>query len=675
LFIGCDTNNSSFSTSNINIMGKVVDGYIKDATICLDTNLNNICDTDELTTKSDENGSFVFNNIVKSSSIFNIIASGGTDTAINKPYVGTLKKIINLKDTNNSLDTIISPVSNIVATTFLQNKNNLTIEELEITNKKVANNLDLNETTFLNDPMENQDIFLKVQIIEQTKKLLQEVYDDDDEKINLAIVNDILDDTSSDINISKIIVDINDSNITSAQINYMQNQVTALEVELDKIPDDTNLTLKTIQEKVESSSQSVIQNIKDNDLTSVEVIVVSVNSTPVLENIADVQIDEDTNTTITLNASDIDNNTLIYSASSDDENITTSINNNILTLKPSNNYFGNGIISVTVSDGDKNATTTFNIKINSLNDKPTIQNIADVQIDEDTNTTITLNASDIDNNTLIYSASSDDENITTSINNNILTLKPSNNYFGNGIISVTVSDGDKNATTTFNIKINSLNDKPTIQNIADVQIDEDTNTTITLNASDIDNNTLIYSASSDDENITTSINNNILTLKPSNNYFGNGIISVTVSDGDKNATTTFNIKINSLNDKPTIQNIADVQIDEDTNTTITLNASDIDNNTLIYSASSDDENITTSINNNILTLKPSNNYFGNGIISVTVSDGDKNATTTFNIKINSLNDKPTIQNIADVQIDEDTNTTITLNASDIDNNTLIYSQS
>ena len=88
---------SSTHTTN----GVAEDGYIKDATVCLDINSNNICDANEPSTKTANDGKFS----LTSSDItgeYPIIIYGGIDTATDKKFVGILKNIVVLSD---SVDT------------------------------------------------------------------------------------------------------------------------------------------------------------------------------------------------------------------------------------------------------------------------------------------------------------------------------------------------------------------------------------------------------------------------------------------------------------------------------------------------------------------------------------------------------------------------------------------
>ena len=111
-------------------------------------------------------------------------------------------------------------------------------------------------------------------------------------------------------------------------------------------------------------------------------IVYSQNEPPVLITIGDQVIDEDTQIYITLSAYDPDGDVLTFTAVIDNENIVVSLSSNILTLMPSENYYGMALVTVTVSDGFLTDSETFTLTVIPVNDAPVLLPIEDQIIDE-----------------------------------------------------------------------------------------------------------------------------------------------------------------------------------------------------------------------------------------------------------------------------------------------------
>ena len=71
------------------LSGKTIDGLIQNATVCLDINNNETCDTNEPTTTTDENGLFTLD-ITNTDGEYTIISTGGIDTATNQFFDSVL---------------------------------------------------------------------------------------------------------------------------------------------------------------------------------------------------------------------------------------------------------------------------------------------------------------------------------------------------------------------------------------------------------------------------------------------------------------------------------------------------------------------------------------------------------------------------------------------------------
>ncbi|MEZ4761872.1 MAG: Ig-like domain-containing protein [Calditrichia bacterium] len=131
-----------------------------------------------------------------------------------------------------------------------------------------------------------------------------------------------------------------------------------------------------------------------------------------------------------------------------------------------------------------------------------------------------------------------------------------------------------------------MNDAPfVVTPISDVTFNEDegpvtATTTLSSNFSDPDpGTTLIFSASSDNVNITATVNGNALDVNAAANFSGTGNVLVTASDGSLTVTDTVAVTVNAVNDAPVVANIPDVTFSEDGNTTVALNdyVTDVDN--------------------------------------------------------------------------------------------------
>ncbi|QSZ40863.1 hypothetical protein GJV85_01600 [Sulfurimonas aquatica] len=355
-----------------------------------------------------------------------------------------------------------------------------------------------------------------------------------------------------------------------------------------------------------------------------------VNDRPlILNTIEDLSLDEDNGTTsYQVNITDVEGEEL---------NVTVESNNtSILTVNP--NWSGllsfatygevlldfnlttvenaNGIVRITmnVNDGDLNSTQTFDVNVTAVNDAPTLDKLSDINVSEDfVDFNITLNGNDVDGVTIIYYASSSDTNVTSAVVNE------------NTLITSSVPN---------EVKIVSI----------DANVTED--------ATNVDN--LIYNASSSDTNVATvAVSSNTLTISSVPNAFGIVNIDVNVTDGFLSATQTFVLNVSSIDDAPVLSAPLDINTSEDfTDFNITLEATDADGDSIFYTATTTDENVTLNVVGNIIVVTPVAN--ANGVVNIEVNATANGVTDskTFSIYIEAVEDEdfnaPTITSIADI---------------------------
>ncbi len=244
---------------------------------------------------------------------------------------------------------------------------------------------------------------------------------------------------------------------------------------------------------------------------------------------------------------------------------------------------------------------------------------------------------DEDNDALIYSAS-EVEGLEVTINGEIVTIKPAKSEDFNTTITFTASDGvdSKNEVVDLIVIVKKKENRSPIwiSNVDTFVIDGTTIIDLSQYFIDEDNDSLAYSSGLVD-NITITINNNLVTLVPAEGFAGSASTVFTAFDG-KNLTIksvtliapekiiTEPINITPINHAPKWQGV-DLFI---LNKTLTIDLSlyfvDEDNDTLSFSVS-DAVDVSESISVNILTLTTTLDNF-NTTITITASDGNLSAS-------------------------------------------------
>jgi len=383
--------------------------------------------------------------------------------------------------------------------------------------------------------------------------------------------------------------------------------------------------------------------------------------------------------TITLAGTDANSDSLTYSATSSDSNITPSISGTTLTLTPAANWTGTATITAKASDAALDSIgKTFKFTVCATACKPTLVSISNLSTAEDTAKVITLVGADPNGSSLSYSATSSTCNVTVTMSGSTLTLTPKLNWSGTATIVATVADGDGlSALRIFVLTVTAVNDAPVLSSIPNQATNEDTLTSYTLNAIDIEGSSLTYSAtSSNSSNVATSISSKVLTLTPASNFNGSVTITAKANDGTvDSAAQTFTLTVGAINDAPVVGTVANQTTNEDTAKTVTLSETDVDSgDSHTFSATSSTSNVVPSVSGSTLTLTPATNWSGTATINIKVNDGTvDSAAKTFTITVSAVNDAPVLASVANQTTVKNSAKTVTLSGSDVESSSLTYS--
>ena len=282
-----NTSSGTVTSNKTTFSGVAVDGYISGGTACLDTNINGLCDSGEPTTPTDTQGKFTFTDVeVDSGKLISVIVSGGTDTATNKPFQGSMSNIINTDDiaTNKSFTT--SPLTDLVATSFLASNNKSSASLAQI-KTNVASSLNLSVDKLDKDPMQDKEVFAKAQEVQQTKKLILTAAtkaangslnaEELTKSVREAISTSVQSGTT--LNSTNVITKLKEIHTTvdipSNETDFIASQTTEIKNTLATIVADTTITADTLDQQ-ESNLITAVEtaSAKIEDATDGSVITV-----------------------------------------------------------------------------------------------------------------------------------------------------------------------------------------------------------------------------------------------------------------------------------------------------------------------------------------------------------------------------------------------------------------
>ena len=366
----------------------------------------------------------------------------------------------------------------------------------------------------------------------------------------------------------------------------------------------------------------------------------------------------------------------------------TGTNRNI-RVTPLPDISGTTTITLTANDGSGNRTAQFTVNVSAVNDPPTLADIpTPLNISEDAGPQmITLDgigpgaANETTDVITITATSSVPGLIPNSTGTNIsgvwkLPLNPTANSNGTVNITVTVNDGrptNNTVSKSFTVNVQAVNDPPTLSPITGPgPLNEDApQQSVNLagiSAGPGESQPLTITATSSHPTLpslqpvsyTNGSSTAVLRFTVAPNSSGTSTITVRVSDGSLEATQTFNVTVNPVNDPPTITSITNLSTPEDTPISAQFTIADEETYAARLTLSATSTNTTLVPNTNIVfngtdgsrsvTITPATNQFGNTRITITVSDGTNNVSTAFNVSVNSSNDPPTLNPLPSIAL-------------------------
>ena len=500
----------------------------------------------------------------------------------------------------------------------------------------------------------------------------------------------------------------NPSLIPAPTVNYTSPNTTGL-ITFTPVPTANGSAMITVTVNNGEPTNNTISS-------SFTVTVNPVNQPPTLNSLANMTINESAGLQ-TVNLSGITSGatnevqTLTVTASSSNTgliptplvNYTSPNTTGTITFTPVPTANGSATVTVTVNDGGASnniVSRTFTVTVNPVNQPPTLNSLANVNINENAGQQ-TVNLSGITSGatnevqTLTVTTSSSNQGLipaptvtyTSPNTTGSIRFTPVANAFGSATITVTVNDGGASnniVTQSFTVTVNPVNQPPTLNSLANMTINENAGLQ-TVNLSGITSGasnqvqTLVVTASSSNTgliptptvNYTSPNTTGSITFAPVTYGYGSATVTVTVNNGGASnniVSKSFTVTVNPVNQPPTLNSLANVNINENAGLQ-TVNLSGITSGasnqvqTLAVTASSSNSgliptptvNYTSPNTTGSITFAPVTYGYGSATITVTVNNGGASnniVTQSFTVTVNPVNQPPTLDSLANLTLNE-----------------------
>ena len=435
-----------------------------------------------------------------------------------------------------------------------------------------------------------------------------------------------------------------------------------------------SLTSATIFDFESNQSLSIRVQAKDEFNATTEgnftVSISNVNEAPVITQgpgPLSLTVAEDSSLSYDLNATDVDaGTTLIWSLAGAASNGTAAIDSStgVFTYSPNANFYGSDSATVNVSDSVLSVGLVINLTVTPVNDAPVItqgNGPLSYSLNEDSNFSFDLNATDLEGDVLTWSIASDPTNGTATVTagTGMVTYVPTADFEGNDSLTLTVSDATLSDSVVVNLTVNGVNDTPSsISNLSALSFSENLalgSSIGTFSATDPDMGDLITFSLFDNDQSTDS---HLFSID------SNGTLRTAVLfDFESNASTyqvrvratdssyssldsLFSLTLTDQNEAPVISSThstLSLSLNEDHNLTHTLTANDPDaGDSITWSVQTSPlSGLATIDTNGTLHYQPYLNFNGSDslVVSATDTAGLSNSLSLL-LSINAVNDAP-----------------------------------
>ncbi len=641
-----------------NTDGVVVDGYISGAEVCIDENDNYVCDSNESSTTSDNDGKFT----IKYAN-GNLVSIGGTDLD-SQTLLDNL--LITHKLTGHSDFKAVTPVTSVAAFMTDSSLVNLALgidSSIDVfTFDPVANKGDGGINDYLYEKGNQLTVLaFAIQNITNNLNTTTETTQDYFKAITEEIEKEYTETESKvDIETEGFVTKAIENVIAAKSLTIAEtektNTIKALSgmLPIIQVKSSDSLTTSVIRFAV-STLQTDIQAIANGTASAATVTSYtedllnyiaedqSVNSSDIAPDISaitdTVSTSEDTDIVINvlLNDSYVTSSPFSLSATNG-SNGTTSVTSNSITYSPDADYNGSDTFTYTLTQGDKTASADVNVTIEAVNDAPTINIASTIQVNENQTAVTTVSVSDVDGDDLTLTLGGTDADSFNLSSENVLTFKEAPDYETKTSYSITLSltDGTVTVDKDVTIAIVDINDAaPVFTSDATFSAAENQTSIGTVTANDPEGNSFTFSISGDELAITSE---GVLTFVTAPDYETKTTYTatVTVTDTDDNsATQEITVNVTNVNDNnPVFTSNSTFSVAENESSIGTATATDADGDDVTFTVSGSELEITSA---GVLTFVTAPDYETKTSYTATVSASDGTNTTTQDITVNITN--------------------------------------
>ena len=475
--LSCGTASGSTNVTGFrNSQGVVVDGYLSDATVFIDSNSNYLVDGSEAAATSDSAGKFTIKHTNGS-----FVSLGGTDVDTQT----LLTDLVLIAPNSGYIETpVVTPVTTLAF--FMENPDNI----------YTALGIDSSINIFSTDPVASKDIGSNYGLLYEKGNQLT--------VLALALTNltnnlssstdntaDYFEGIASEMEtafaVNNLKVDIESRDFISSVIEglIVGKSLTISDANKASTIDALAAILPLIQVK---SSNSLTSSIMNFSLKTLQTDIVAIGSgsasVPLINSYADVKsyvaliesvaaadlnplilafddavtTAEDTALAIGVTANDslLSSEVLTVGIISSPTNGAVTVSGSMITYVPAGNFNGADSFTYSITQNSQTVSATVSISVSAVNDAPSINTQLAVKAITGATSVTGVSISDVDGDTLTLTLGGVDESSFTLSSDGVLAFKEAPDYFTKSTYSISITASDGTETISQDITVNVL---------------------------------------------------------------------------------------------------------------------------------------------------------------------------------------------------------------------------
>lgn len=410
--------------------------------------------------------------------------------------------------------------------------------------------------------------------------------------------------------------------------------------------DQASMTLTWTPGFEQSGEYTPVVTLTDGEFTieqPLKITVNHVNRPPVIENIEAKSVNENTLLEFSLVAKDPDQEDTGKTKLTATELPTGAIFNDqtgTFSWTPTFEQSGNYQVNFTITDpAGSSSTQAADISVIHVNRPPVLNPVPSQTVAENTPVSVVPEASDEDMEDagkLQFSSSNLPDGATLDNTTGSVTWTPNYLQAGNYNIEIKVTDsGGLTAAQKVEINVQNVNRPPTLDPVENKEVDENSSLSFSITGKDEDtDDELVYSLADLPDGAEFGEKDGKFSWTPDFNQAGTYNLTATLNDGEAESSVTFNIVVNNINRKPSIEKGESESITVGETVSMSFSASDPDDDQLTFSSDNLPEGATISSDGDF-NWTPGENQTGTFVFTVNVSDGSDSDQTSASITVNS----------------------------------------